>query len=70
MPDNNLIRQIGKYSGMAFLLPTAAGVGYGIGYGLDKLFHAPFLRVVFLLIGIAAGFIDLIRELNRDYGSK
>jgi F0F1-type ATP synthase assembly protein I len=45
-------------------------VGYGIGYGLDKLFHTGFLKVVFLLLGIASGIIELVRELSEDDAGK
>lgn len=58
--------QLGKYYGLIFVVPAAALVGYGIGYGLDKLFHTSFLKVVFLLLGVAAGIIDLVRELSKD----
>ena len=58
--------QVGRYLSLATLLPAATVVGYLIGYGLDHLFHTHFLRIVFLIFGIAAGFINLIRELNRD----
>jgi F0F1-type ATP synthase assembly protein I len=72
MPKNggNLYQQFGKYYGMAFLLPVSMLVGYGIGYGLDKLFHTGFLKVVFLLIGVASGMIELVRELSKDDAGK
>jgi F0F1-type ATP synthase assembly protein I len=57
---------VSEYTGLAFLLPTATFVGYAIGYFLDKLFGTHFLYLVFLLIGIAAGFLELIRQLMRD----
>ena len=67
MPKKDSIPiQVGKYYGMIFVLPAAALVGYGIGYGLDKLFHTGFLKIVFLLLGVAAGLIDLFRELSKD----
>lgn len=67
MPDpNNQWQQIGKYLGLAFLLPCCTLVGYVIGYYLDKAFHTHFLTLVFLLFGIAAGFIELFRELKPD----
>jgi F0F1-type ATP synthase assembly protein I len=58
--------QVGKYYGLIFVLPAAALVGYGIGYALDKAFHTGFLKIVFLLLGVAAGMIDLFRELTKD----
>ena len=71
MPDkNSLPVQLGKYYGMIFILPAAVLVGFGIGYALDKLFHTGFLKIVFLLLGVAAGMIDLLRELSKDDPSK
>jgi len=72
MPKNqgNLYQQFGKYYGLAFLLPVSMAVGYGIGYALDKLFHTAFLKVVFLLLGIAAGIIELVRDLSHDDAGK
>jgi F0F1-type ATP synthase assembly protein I len=58
--------QVGEYTSLAFLLPAATFVGYGIGYLLDKAFGTTFLYLVFLLLGIAAGFVELIRRLMRD----
>jgi F0F1-type ATP synthase assembly protein I len=67
MPDkNSLPVQMGKYYGMIFILPAAVLVGFGIGYALDKVFHTGFLKIVFLFLGVAAGVIDLLRELTKD----
>ena len=68
--QDNLPVQLGKYYGLIFIIPAAVLVGYGIGYGLDKLFHTSFLKIVFLLLGVAAGMIDLLRELSKDDPSK
>jgi hypothetical protein len=51
-----------QYTGIAFLLPISALIGYAMGYGLDKLFHTHFLQWVFLGLGVAAGMIEAIRE--------
>lgn len=59
---------VGEYTSLAFLLPAATFVGYAIGYLLDKAFGTHFLYLVFLLLGIAAGFVQLIRRLMRDSG--
>lgn len=64
--SNNPFQMLGKYSYLAFLLPVSTFVGYAIGYFLDKLFHTHFLYLIFLLLGIASGFIELIREVTRD----
>jgi F0F1-type ATP synthase assembly protein I len=67
---NGMYQQVSKYYGLAFLLPTCILVGYVIGYLLDKLFKTHFLYIVFLLLGVAAGMIELIRELSHDDDSK
>jgi F0F1-type ATP synthase assembly protein I len=56
---------IARYSGLAIMLPAATMVGYGIGYGLDVFFSTHYLKIVFLLIGTVAGFIELIRGLTK-----
>jgi F0F1-type ATP synthase assembly protein I len=63
-----LVALVGEYTSLAFLLPAATFVGYAIGYLLDKAFGTHFLYLVFLLLGIAAGFVQLIRRLMRDTG--
>ncbi len=70
MPKDDSLKQVGKYLGLAFLMPVSTMIGYVMGYLLDKAFHTKFLTFTFLLFGIAAGFIELIRELNQDNGGK
>jgi F0F1-type ATP synthase assembly protein I len=55
-----------EYTSLAFTLPAATGVGWGIGYLLDRAFHTSFLYIVFLILGIAAGFVQLVRQTMRD----
>ena len=57
---------VGEYTALAFLLPAATLVGYFIGYLLDRAFHTHFLYMVFLILGIAAGFVQLLRQIARD----
>lgn len=61
---------VGRYLSLAMLLPASVFTGYAIGYGLDLLFHTRFLKIVFLIAGIASGFIELIRQLLREGRSK
>jgi len=63
---DNPFQAYARYSGLAMLLPASTVVGYAIGYGLDYLFGTHFLRIVFLLLGTAGGFVELIRELTRE----
>jgi F0F1-type ATP synthase assembly protein I len=37
-------------------------IGFGIGLGLDRLLHTrPWLMLVFAALGLAAGFVNLLR---------
>jgi ATP synthase protein I len=69
MPKNDLVR-FGKYYSLVLLLPVSMAVGYGIGYGLDRLFGTHFLRIVFVFVGFASGMIELVRELSKDDAGK
>jgi F0F1-type ATP synthase assembly protein I len=68
--EKPVLAQVGHYLGLATILPACVFVGWIIGYGLDRLFGTGFFKAVFLLIGIAAGFISLIRDLMRETGQK
>jgi F0F1-type ATP synthase assembly protein I len=57
---------VGRYLSLAFVMPSCVLVGYVIGYLLDRAFGTSFLYIVFLVIGIAAGFIELVRAVQRD----
>jgi F0F1-type ATP synthase assembly protein I len=57
---------VGEYTSLAFMLPAATLVGYAIGYLLDRAFHTHFLYLVFLILGIAAGFTQVVRLATRD----
>ena len=55
-----------EYSALALLLPVSTFVGYLLGYWLDRAFHTHFLYIVLLILGSAAGFVQLIRQVMRD----
>jgi len=57
---------VGEYTSLAFLLPVSALLGYGLGYFLDKEFETTWLYIAGLILGIVAGFVQLIRQLMRD----
>jgi len=51
---------------IGIMLPACIGIGYGIGYLLDHLAGTRMVfKIVFLLFGIAAGFINLFRTVNK-----
>lgn len=57
---------VGEYTSLAFMLPIATVVGYALGYLLDRAFGTHWIYIPGLLFGIAAGFVQLIRQLMRD----
>jgi ATP synthase protein I len=59
-----------RYTAIATVLPAAIYVGYVVGTFLDRWLGTHYLTIVFLLLGIAGGFVQLIRELMRNSGTK
>ena len=66
MPRKPFAATVGQYTSLAALLPAATVTGYAIGYLLDRAFGTHFLYIPFLILGIAAGFVQLVRQLMRD----
>jgi F0F1-type ATP synthase assembly protein I len=58
--------QVGRYSQLALMLPAGTVAGWLIGSALDRWLHTSWISVVGLLLGIAAGMIELIRTVLRD----
>lgn len=50
-------------AGMVF--PVSIVIGYGMGYFLDKWLGTTYLKIVFLLFGIAAGFVSFVRTISQ-----
>lgn len=53
--------QVTRFVELGVLLPAATFVGWLIGAGLDKWLHTTWLYLVGLILGIAAGFVQLVR---------
>jgi F0F1-type ATP synthase assembly protein I len=62
----NVWVQVGEYTSLAFMLPAATLIGYGIGYLLDRALGTTFLKVIFLIFGMASGFLQVIRQVQKD----
>jgi F0F1-type ATP synthase assembly protein I len=58
--------QAARYSQLAFILPAALVVGWLIGTALDRWLHTTWLYLAGILLGIVAGFVELIRTFLRD----
>jgi F0F1-type ATP synthase assembly protein I len=65
----NVWVQVGQYTSLAFMLPAGTLIGYGIGYMLDRALGTSFLKVVLLILGTAAGFAEVIRQVQKDSGN-
>jgi F0F1-type ATP synthase assembly protein I len=64
--DENAWLVAGRYLALLSTVPAAIFVGYLAGAELDRLFSTGFLKIVFVLIGTAAGFVPIIWELSRN----
>jgi F0F1-type ATP synthase assembly protein I len=64
--ERNLWIQIARYSQLALVLPATTVVGLGIGWALARWLHHDWLRVAGLLLGIAAGFVELVRTVTSS----
>jgi len=64
--DRSPWSQAGNYAQLAFVLPAAIVVGWLIGVGMDKWLHTTWLYIVGLILGIIAGFVELIRSVTKN----
>jgi F0F1-type ATP synthase assembly protein I len=58
--------QFGRYSQIAFMLPAGTVAGYLIGALVDRWLHTGWISAAGLVLGTAAGLIELIRTVLRD----
>ena len=59
-----------KYIQLGVMLPLAVVVGYFLGSFLDDKFHTTWMKLAGLLLGIAAGFVQLVRVANSPDAKK
>jgi F0F1-type ATP synthase assembly protein I len=57
--------ELGRYSQIGFALPAATVIGWFMGRMLDRWLHTSWLQLAGLLVGIVAGFIELIRVVSK-----
>ena len=63
-------RKLLEASSIGWMFPIAMGLGFGAGYGLDKLFGTwPWLTGIFTFFGIVAAFINLFRMAGASDGT-
>jgi F0F1-type ATP synthase assembly protein I len=54
----------GQYSSLGMILPASVLAGYLIGYMLDRWLGTTYLYLVFLILGIVSGFVQIFRFLK------
>ena len=55
-----------RYSQLAFVLPAATAMGWILGALADRWLHTTWLYLLGLLLGIGAGFVELVRAAIRS----
>jgi ATP synthase protein I len=58
--------QMANYAQLAIIFPAATVVGWLIGVALDRWLHTTWLYIVGLILGIIAGFVELIRTATKN----
>jgi ATP synthase protein I len=51
---------------LALMLPVGTVVGWAIGVGLDKWLHQHWIYIVGLILGAAAGFVEIFRVVLKQ----
>ena len=64
--EENIWRQIGRYSNLGFVLPAAIVVGLVIGHLLDRWLNTTWITLAGLFVGCIAGFAELIRGIVQS----
>jgi F0F1-type ATP synthase assembly protein I len=58
--------QLANYSQLAFVFPAATVAGWLAGLALDHWLHTTWLYLAGLIVGIIAGFVELIRTVTSS----
>jgi ATP synthase protein I len=60
-------RRLAELSSTALVLPSSIAIGLFFGYWLDKrLGTAPWLLLVFMLLGVVSGLLSLFRIIRKQ----
>lgn len=60
-------QQLLEASAIGWMFPIAIALGFGWGYGMDKLFGTwPWLTSIFTGFGIIAAFVNLFRLAGKN----
>jgi F0F1-type ATP synthase assembly protein I len=62
----SMLVQLANYSQLAFIFPAATVAGWLVGLALDHWLHTTWLYLAGLIVGIVAGFVELIRTVTSS----
>jgi F0F1-type ATP synthase assembly protein I len=62
----SMLVQLANYSQLAFIFPAATVAGWLVGLALDRWLHTTWLYLAGLIVGIIAGFVELIRTVTSS----
>lgn len=57
---------LSKYLSLALTLPASVFAGYVLGGLADHYLHKPILIALGIMLGMAAGLIQILKELSRE----
>lgn len=57
-------QQLNLVLSVGMIFPVSIVIGYGIGYLLDRWLGTTWLKIVFLLFGVVAGFVNFVRMVS------
>lgn len=63
--DGSPLKQLLLASAVGLQFVFATFIGFAIGYGLDSLLGTGFLKWIFLVFGLIAGFRELFRFARK-----
>jgi ATP synthase protein I len=64
--SKNALVQMSNYAQLAIVFPAATVIGWLIGTAFDHWLHTSWLYLVGLILGIVAGFVELIRTVTAN----
>jgi len=72
--QKKLYKQGARYSAIGLEMGFSVAIGAAIGYYLDRYFDtSPWLTLIFLILGVAAGFrglFSLLKDIDKHQSSK
>jgi F0F1-type ATP synthase assembly protein I len=64
-PDKSLLT-LGKYMSLALTLPASVFAGYFLSKLVGRWIHSPLIPILGIILGMAAGLMQIFRELNKE----